>query len=59
MEHNAYLEAARAGKNGFLRYLLVTILVVAAMLLVSTVLLLAAFLIEGTQRLDDLSLKAR
>jgi len=58
MEHNAYLEAARAGKNGFLRYLLVTILVVAAMLLVSTVLLLAAFLIEGTQRLDDLSLNS-
>ncbi len=58
MEHNAYLEAARAGKNGFLRYLLVTILVVAAMLFVSTILLVAAFLIESTQRLEDLSLNS-
>lgn len=58
MEHNAYLEAARAGKNGFLRYLLITILVVAAMLFVSTILLVAFFFIEGVQRLEDLSLNS-
>ena len=55
MEHNAFLDAARVGKNGFLRYLLLTLLVVGAMLFVSTFLLLMVFLLENTQRLEDLS----
>lgn len=56
MEHNEFLNAARAGKNGILRYLAVIVLVVVSMLLVQTVLLVAAFLIANTQRLEDLSL---